>query len=391
MVMNPRVALYTAVDEVLTRHEVDVEAARLTPRESIRLPAKLQYLWRHPSRRLLYATVSRAGPRVVSDFNQVLTFAISSEGRLSQVGEPRVLPRRAVHLCTDPRGRYLINAHNFPNSGVTIHRLDEEGLPGEPVDQDSELDFGCYPHQVRVTPSGKTLLIVDRGNKPDGVKPEDPGALRSFEIEGGRLWPGQVIAPHGGFGFGPRHVDFHPLRPWLYASDERFNRLHLFRMSGEAIETQPAFSLSTLADHTAARPRQIAGPIHVHPSGRVVYVANRADHTVEVEGVKVFAGGENNLAVFAIDPQTGEPRLIQHADTWSFHVRTFSCDPSGRLLVAASIKPLADRQDGGIEVVPAALTVFRILEDGQLDFVAKQDVETAEGRLQYWSGLVSID
>jgi hypothetical protein len=59
--------------------------------------------------------------------------------------------------------------------------------------------------------------------------------------------------------------------------------------------------------------------------------------------------------------------------------------------VAASIKPLADRQDGGIEVVPAALTVFRMLEDGQLDFVVKQDVETAEGGLQYWSGLVSID
>ena len=49
---------------------------------------------------------------------------------------------------------------------------------------------------------------------------------------------------------------------------------------------------------------------------------------------KVFAGGENSLAVFALDPASGEPTLIQHVDTRGIHCRTFHIDPSGRMLVA---------------------------------------------------------
>ena len=33
--------------------------------------------------------------------------------------------------------------------------------------------------------------------------------------------------------------------------------------------------------------------------------------TTEVNGRAVWAGGENSIAVFAIDQNTGEPRLIQ--------------------------------------------------------------------------------
>ena len=99
----------------------------------------------------------------------------------------------------------------------------------------------------------------------------------------------------------------------------------------------------TLADRANEKPRQLAGTIHLHPSGRYVYVANRADHTVDFRGRKVFGGGENSIAVFAIDAVSGEPRLIQHADAHAYHVRTFAFDPSGRLMVAASIKPMALR------------------------------------------------
>lgn len=47
------------------------------------------------------------------------------------------------------------------------------------------------------------------------------------------------------------------------------------------------------------KPRQLGGTIHVHPNGRFVYTANRADWSVDVQGVKVFDGGENNIALFA--------------------------------------------------------------------------------------------
>src|SRR4030095_2624940 len=91
------------------------------------------------------------------------------------------------------------------------------------------------------------------------------------------------------------------------------------------------------------RPAQAAGAIHVHPTGRFVYVTNRNSGVVDFEGTKVSSGGENNVAVFAIDQATGEPTLLQHSEARTIHLRTFSIDPSGRLLVAASVPPVAVR------------------------------------------------
>jgi len=385
-----RVALYSAVDGNLTHYEVDIESATLLPHGTLPVSAKVQYVWPHPSRRFLYVTTSNGGPRVKSDYNHVAALAIDGEGALAPHGEPKPLTRRAVHVCVDPGGRYILNAHNAPASGITVHRIDADGTVGAEIEQSRTLDYGIYPHQVMMFPSGHHALIVDRGNKAQEDKPEDPGALRTFGFENGMLSPGQVVAPNGGVGFGPRHVDFHPSQPWMYVSDERMNRLYTFRFPRDLLESEAAYTRNTLADPEHVRPRQLAGPIHLHPSGRFVYVANRADQTIEVGGHKVFGGGENNIAVYSIDADTGEPTLIQHADTHSFHVRTFACDPSGRLLVTASIRAHAVRDGNGARPVPAALSVFRIREDGRLEFARKYDVQTAGSQLQYWVGMVSI-
>ncbi len=322
--------------------------------------------------------------------NHVSAYRIEAQsGELVPRGAPKALSHRAVHLCVDPSGQYALNAHNLPESGITIHRIESDGALGAEVKQREDLDCGIYPHQVMMAPSGRTAVLVDRGNNPGHGKPEDPGALRSFDFDRGRLSNPAVVAPNGGYGFGPRHVDFHPRKPWLYVSDERRSQLYLFRMPGDRIEPQAAFNRDTLADRANKQPRQNAGTIHVHPDGRHVYVANRADYTVDFNGAKVFGGGENSIAVYAIDADTGEPTLIQHADTHSFHVRTFAFDPSGRLMVAASIKPLAVREGPDVTTVPAALSVFHVGADGKLDFVRKYDVDAA-GRTHYWMGMVGL-
>ena len=48
-----------------------------------------------------------------------------------------------------------------------------------------------------------------------------------------------------------------------------------------------------------------------------------------------------------------------------------------------------DVRDGdAVRHVPAALTVFRIGDDGRLTFVRKYDVETGGGKFQWWTGFV---
>ncbi|WP_118181610.1 lactonase family protein [Paraburkholderia phosphatilytica] len=384
------IPLFSAVDDTLTRYDLDVASATLTRRESIRTAAKVQYAWRHPHRPYLYVATSAAGPRVPSDFNHVSAYRIDHGGSLTRHGPSRPLERRAVHICVDPDGKYLLSAHNFPRSGLTVHALLEDGTIGEPVTQGGVPDCGAYPHQVRVLPSAQAALIVDRGNHARPDKTEDPGALRLFPFSHGVLSPGEVIAPDRGYGFGPRHVDFHPTRPWMYVSDERTNQLYMFRVTDSTIASEPAYRCSLLETPDRVDARQLGGPIHVHPSGRYVYVANRADRTEEIDGQKVFAGGENSIAVFRIDPSTGEPTLVQHADTRSVHVRTFACDPTGRLLVTASIKPLAANVEGEIKPIPAALTVFRVHDDGSLAYAHQYPIDTHDGQLQYWMGIVAV-
>jgi hypothetical protein len=47
------------------------------------------------------------------------------------------------------------------------------------------------------------------------------------------------------------------------------------------------------------------------------------------------------------------------------------------------------RDGNDIRHVPAALSVFRIADDGRLQFARKYDVELG-GKFQWWSGLVGL-
>lgn len=386
--MTSRIALYSAVDDELTHYEVDTAQAALLKRGTVKTPSLVQYAWPHPNRRHLYVTTSNRGQGLEADRNHVSAYRIDpGTGALAPHGEARPLPHRAVHMCVDPAGRYTINAHNLPKSGMTVHRIESDGALGDEVPQREALDYGIYPHQVMMAPSGHTTVLVDRGNSAHDGKPEDPGALRSFAFHEGTLSAPHVVAPNGGYGFGPRHVDFHPTKPWLFVSDERHSRLYMFRVRGELIEDMPAFTCDTLADRAGLKPRQLVGTIHVHPKGTHVYVANRADHKIDFAGRKVFGGGENSITVFRIDQQTGEPTPVQHADLLAYHVRTFAFDPDARIMVAASIKPMPVREGNDVRIAPAALTVLRVAEDGTLHYVRTYDVESGE-RTHYWMGII---
>jgi 6-phosphogluconolactonase len=70
-------------------------------------------------------------------------------------------------------------------------------------------------------------------------------------------------------------------------------------------------------------------------------------------------------------------------------VRTFGIDPSGRLLVAASTRPLPMREGNKIKTLTAGIMVYRIGDDGRLAFARKYDVDTGKGQ-QFWSGMVAL-
>src|SRR5262249_7966223 len=147
---------------------------------------------------------------------------------------------------------------------------------------------------------------------------------------------------------------------------------------------------SSLTDPRHDRSGQAAGTVHVHPKGGFVYQANRAGGTIEFEGKRIFAGGENAIAVYTLDPKTGAPSLIQNAHTQGLEPRTFALDSRGRILVAANQNAALVRDGKGVRAVPASLAVFRVRSDGKLDFIRKYDVEMDRGRNLFRMGIVSL-
>jgi 6-phosphogluconolactonase (cycloisomerase 2 family) len=386
---DDRFALYASVGPELTQYDVDVEAATLTRRWSVRLPANVQYTWPHASRRLLYvaSSDSASGMGAAGTTHHVTAFRIDTYTRaLTLWGHPIPLPTRPIHMATDIPSQHVLVAFSNP-SGIRIYRIDPNGMPGEEVPQPNPIDPGIFAHQVRATPDNRQVILVTRGHDSAGARPEDPGALKLFDFNAGTLSNEVSVAPGGGFGFGPRHLDFHPSRPWVYVSLERQNALAMFEHNNGALSPAPRFNKTALAAPPQPGIRQLVGTVHVHPNGRTVYVANRASDTVDVNGQRVFAGGENSLAVFTIDPTSGEPTLIQHVDTNGIHPRCFHIDPSGRLLVVAHIMGLNVRDADSISPVPARLSLFRIANDGRLDFARSYDVDVGKHTM-WWMGII---
>jgi 6-phosphogluconolactonase (cycloisomerase 2 family) len=282
----------------------------------------------------------------------------------------------------------LLVAFNNP-SAVRVYRINKDFTPGEEVKQPDTVDAGIFAHQVRVTPDNRLAILVTRGNEATPTKAEDPGALKVFDYKDGVLTNEVSIAPNGGKEFGPRHLDFHPAKPWMYVSIETQNKMYMFRMENGRINPEIAYRAETLAEPNNIRARQAAGTVHVHPNGRFLYGANRAEATTEFQGKQVFKGGENSIVVYAIDQSTGEPTPIQHIETQKLHPRTFHIDPSGRLLVAQHNLPVNVREGDAVKAVPAGLSVFRIGDDGKLSFARKYDIDVGD-KTMFWMGMVPL-
>ena len=379
----PKTVYYASVGPLLTLYDIDVDGAELIKRGAVTLPANIQYAWPHPSRRFLYVVSSSGGPGIAGDKHYASALSIDpATGALRPHGDPAALPSRPIHACVDASGRYLLAAYNSP-SGVTVHRLEADGTIGAPVAQPGNLDTGIYAHQIRVAPDNRTVILVTRGNNAGEGKPEDPGAIKTFRFNDGVLSNLASIAPGNGLGFGPRHLDFHPTKPWVFVSIERQNKLYVYALDSETgLSRAPLFTKETLSDPKTKVP-QGTGPIHVHPNGKFVYLTNRTFPASGPGARKVAPGGENSVAAFAIDEATGEPRLMQNLDGRGLQLRTFGIDPSGRLLVVASIMAA---EDG---TLPAGITVMRIGADGRLSFVRKYDVDVGSVQ-QFWSGMVTL-
>src|ERR1700704_5640588 len=212
-----KVALYANVGADLTHYDIDVAGAELIKRETVRLPAGVQYAWPHASRRYLYvaSSSSASGYGAAGTEHHVAAYSIDpASGALRAHGTPIRLPTRPIHISTDIPSENILVAFNNP-SAVRVYRINKDFTPGDEVTQPGPIDAGIFAHQVRTTPDNRRAILVTRGNEGTPTKAEDPGALKVFNYKNGVLTNEMSIAPNGGKEFGPGHPNFTATKPWM--------------------------------------------------------------------------------------------------------------------------------------------------------------------------------
>ncbi len=119
-------------------------------------------------------------------------------------------------------------------------------------------------------------------------------------------------------GSGPRHLAFHPAKPYVYAIEELSGTVEVYSYSNDRLTHKQRIS-SNPADFKGNKG---SADIHVSPNGRFLYASNRGD--------------ANTIAIYAIDTATGKLQIKGFQPVLGKHPRNFIIDPAGHFLLVAN-------------------------------------------------------
>src|SRR5712691_9631412 len=257
---------------------------------------------------------------VHSDGDQVTTYRIDpGTGRLTLVNHQPTGGKNGVHLSIDATGRFLIVA-NYDSGTVAVLPINQDGslaalsdlatLTGTPG-PDKTQQLSSHPHHCPFDPTQKFIVVPDKGL--------DRVFVFRIDAAGRKLVPNDPPSIATRAGSGPRHVGFHPDKPYAYVINELNSSLTTYHFDWSTGELKPLQVLPTIPSSFTGN--NTAAEIAVSRSGRFVYGSNR---------------GHDSIAIFSIDPATGTLASIGWEPTTGTTPRYFGIHPSGRELYAAN-------------------------------------------------------
>lgn len=295
---------------------LDLKTGEFGPAQAIGDAPYPSFLALHPKLPLLYAVTGESqrpsgGLRAFRiNFN-----ATSKEPRLTLLNQQPTGDNGATHLALDPSASTILVA-NYSGGSTSRVPLDKTGLlqpltallKHQGQGADPKRQSKPYAHGIAIHPQGKFACVADLGTDEVIVY----RLLAAGKLKRESAWKS---AP----GAGPRHLAFHPNQRWLFSINELNSTLSVLnfdQQTGKLTELQTVNTLPT----NYSQPNTTAEVV-VHSNGRFVYCSNR---------------GHDSIAVFAIDPQTGQLARVEIEPTQGGHPRFIGIEPSGQYLIAAN-------------------------------------------------------
>lgn len=252
------------------------------------------------------------------DSTEVSAYAIdAASGKLKFLNAQLSSGDNAPHLIVGPGDRHVVVA-NGP--GIAVFPIGADGSLAPSTDAvvpagregpyKREQGLGAHPHQVVFDPSGRFLVSPDKGI--------DAVHVYRLDAVSGKLVAADPPCVKTRYGAGPRHIAFHPTRPFSYVVNELDSSVTTYEWRNDLGVLKPIHIIPTTpptytGDNTGAE-------IAVAPSGQHVYVSNR---------------GHNSIATFRVDA-AGTLTLIGWEATQGKKPRFFTLDPAARHLYVAN-------------------------------------------------------
>jgi len=265
-----------------------------------------------PDRRFLYS--------VHGDGDYATAFALdSASGGAKLINRGATGGKNGVRQAVDPSGKFLIVA-NYGSGSVGVLPIAPDGslkdqhqlvvLPGEPGPHKVE-QASSHPHDIVFDPSGRFVLVADKGL--------DRVFVFRFDAGSGRLTPAEPDSVKARPGAGPRHLAFHPKLPIVWVLNELDSTTATYRWDAERGTLTPIQVITTLpTDFTGY---STTAEIAVAPDGRFVYCSNR---------------GHDSVVIFAANPSDGRLEPVGWQPTEGRVPRFIGLDLAGHFLYAAN-------------------------------------------------------
>jgi 6-phosphogluconolactonase (cycloisomerase 2 family) len=238
-------------------------------------------------------------------------------GKLTLLNKQQTGGDNSSTVMADPSNRYIVLA-NGP--GVAVFPIAKDGsleprtdlvIPeGDPGPYRRE-QHGPHPHQATFDSSGRFVVVPDKGL--------DRVHVFRLDAVHGKLVPTQPPSIKARYGAAPRHISFHPTKPYAYLVNELDSTVTSYHWDSDRGSLRPFQRVPTTpatytGDNTGAE-------IVVAPSGKFVYASNR---------------GHDSIVVFSIDEASGMLEPVGWESVQGKKPRFFCLDPSGSQLYAAN-------------------------------------------------------
>lgn len=269
-----------------------------------------------PSGERLYSTGASA-EGAATDWQGVASYSINREsGQLTLINGVGAEGRGTCHVTVDSQG-HTVAVANYGSGSIASMSVAEDGTLSQAVSAhqhegssvNEERQKGPHAHSVNFSPDDRFLIAADLGTDEVIVYSHDP-ATSKIERH-------SVVKPAPGSG--PRHFAFHPTGSYAYVINEMASTVTGYTWDAAAGELTEIQTIGTLPEDFTEFNK--TAEIVVHPSGRFLYGSNR---------------GHNSLAVFSVDPATGQLTFVEHVTEGIVWPRNFRIDPTGQYLISAN-------------------------------------------------------